>query len=161
MAAILRSSQWLCVGCVAIVLSVPGGAQAPQQATRQAQAPSTRADLVETMRQLQADLADLDRSHDATTRAGEQLAGICKSLSALVDQAVKDADAALAAGTSASGGANWGTAVKRLREMQKSFNLQYLSLQNQMAHENRTYTMVSTIMKTKHDTAKNAISNIR
>lgn len=42
-----------------------------------------------------------------------------------------------------------------------SFNLQYRSLQNQMAHENRQYAMVSHIMKTKHDTAKNAINNVR
>ena len=42
-----------------------------------------------------------------------------------------------------------------------SFNLQYLQLQNQMQNENRQYTAVSNIMKTKHDTVKNSISNIR
>jgi hypothetical protein len=30
-----------------------------------------------------------------------------------------------------------------------------------MQNENRQYTMVSNIMKTKHDTVKNSISNIR
>jgi hypothetical protein len=44
---------------------------------------------------------------------------------------------------------------------QMSFNLQYLQLQSQMQHENRSYTAVSNIMKTKHDTVKNSISNIR
>ena len=41
-----------------------------------------------------------------------------------------------------------------------SFNLQYLQLQNSMQNENRQFTMVSNIMKTKHDTAKNTISNV-
>jgi hypothetical protein len=140
---------------------MPGRAQAPQPASRATQASPTRADVVETMRQLQAHLADLDRNHDATAKAGEQLAGICKGLSALVDQAVKDADAALAPGGAVSGRADRAAAVKRLRETQTSFNLQYLSLQSQISDENRKYAMVSAIMKTKHDTAKNAINNVR
>ena len=44
---------------------------------------------------------------------------------------------------------------------QMSFNLQYLQLQSQMQHENREYTALSNIMKTKHDTVKNSISNVR
>ena len=39
--------------------------------------------------------------------------------------------------------------------------LQYLQLQSQMQSENRSYTAVSNIMKTKHDTVKNSINNIR
>ncbi|MEO5773344.1 MAG: hypothetical protein ABIQ32_04405 [Sphingomicrobium sp.] len=52
-------------------------------------------------------------------------------------------------------------ATKAMQETQMSFNLQYLQLQSQMQHENRSYTAVSNIMKTKHDTVKNSISNIR
>lgn len=52
-------------------------------------------------------------------------------------------------------------ATKQMQEMNMSFNLQYLQLQNQMQSENRQFTMVSNIMKTKHDTAKNSINNIR
>ena len=48
-----------------------------------------------------------------------------------------------------------------LEEVTMAFNLQYLQLQSQMQHENRSYTAVSNIMKTKHDTVKNSISNIR
>jgi uncharacterized protein YukE len=47
------------------------------------------------------------------------------------------------------------------QEMQMSFNLQYLQLHNQMQNENRQFTMVSNVMKTKHDTVKNSISNVR
>jgi len=46
-------------------------------------------------------------------------------------------------------------------EMSQSFNLQYLGLQQAMQDENRRFTLVSNIMKNKHDTAKNAINNIR
>lgn len=52
-------------------------------------------------------------------------------------------------------------ATQQMQEMQMSFNLQYLQLQSQMQNENRSYTAVSNIMKTKHDTVKNSISNIR
>jgi hypothetical protein len=52
-------------------------------------------------------------------------------------------------------------ATKAMQETQMSFNLQYLQLQSQMQHENRSYTAISNIMKTKHDTVKNSISNVR
>lgn len=51
--------------------------------------------------------------------------------------------------------------TKQMQEMQMSFNLQYLNLQNSMQNESRQFTMVSNIMKTKHDTVKNTISNVR
>ena len=47
------------------------------------------------------------------------------------------------------------------QEQTMGFNLQYQQLQSQMQHENRSYTAVSNIMKTKHDTVKNSISNVR
>ena len=52
-------------------------------------------------------------------------------------------------------------ATRQIKETQMSFNLQYLQLQSQMQHENRAYTAVSNIMKTKHDTVKNSIGNVR
>jgi hypothetical protein len=42
-----------------------------------------------------------------------------------------------------------------------SFNFQYLQLQTQMQHENRSYTAVSNIMKTKHGPVRNSIRNAR
>lgn len=52
-------------------------------------------------------------------------------------------------------------ATKQMQETQMSFNLQYLQLQSQMQQEDRSYSLISNIMKTKHDTVKNSISNIR
>jgi hypothetical protein len=62
---------------------------------------------------------------------------------------------------SADGSADLLAATQEMQEMQMSFNLQYLQLQSQMQNENRAYTTVSNIMKTKHDTVKNSISNVR
>ena len=47
------------------------------------------------------------------------------------------------------------------RNLQMSFNLQYLQLQARMQDESRRYTLISNVMKTKHDTAKNSIGNVR
>ena len=52
-------------------------------------------------------------------------------------------------------------ATKQMQQTQMSYNLQYLQLQDQVQNENRSYTTVSNIMKTKHDTVKNSISNVR
>jgi|GEM_PF-5603195 len=52
-------------------------------------------------------------------------------------------------------------ATKSMQEAQMSFNLQYLQLQQQMQVEERSYTAISNMLKSKHDTAKNSISNIR
>ncbi len=54
--------------------------------------------------------------------------------------------------------AEWGM---RIQEESMSFNMQYLMLQNQMQHESRDYQLLSNVLKTKHDTVRNTISNIR
>jgi hypothetical protein len=38
---------------------------------------------------------------------------------------------------------------------------QYLNLQEKMQNENRQFATVSNVLKTKHDTTKNAINNVR
>ncbi len=52
-------------------------------------------------------------------------------------------------------------ATREMQEMSQQFNLQYLQLQQDMQNENRQFSMVSNIMKVKHDTAKTAIQNVR
>jgi hypothetical protein len=46
-------------------------------------------------------------------------------------------------------------------ETQMSFNLQYLQLLSQMQAANRDYEAISAVLKTKHDTVKNSIGNVR
>lgn len=60
----------------------------------------------------------------------------------------------------ASGSVAIAAAIAQLEQTQQSFNLQYLQLQIQMQNENRQYTTLSNILKTKHDTVKNSISNV-
>jgi hypothetical protein len=85
----------------------------------------------------------------------------------LVERAIRLAErrgAARAALQIAQGGGSQSqllAATKNMQETQMSFNLQYLQLQTQMQHENRSYTAISNIMKTKHDTVKNSINNVR
>jgi hypothetical protein len=52
-------------------------------------------------------------------------------------------------------------ATKAIQETQGFFNLEQLQLLSRMQRENRAYTAVSNLMKTKHDTVKNSISNVR
>ena len=52
-------------------------------------------------------------------------------------------------------------ATKQMQEMNQSFNLQYLDLQKKMQDENRQFTLISNIMKKKHEAAREAINNIR
>ena len=51
--------------------------------------------------------------------------------------------------------------TKNMQEMMQSFNLQYLQLQEKMQQENRSFTSISNVMKTKHDTAKASINHVR
>lgn len=52
-------------------------------------------------------------------------------------------------------------ATKSMAEFQASFNLQYLQLQEKLQQDTRQFNLVSNIMKTKHDAAKNALNNVR
>jgi hypothetical protein len=51
--------------------------------------------------------------------------------------------------------------IKDTAEFQASFNLQYLDLQQTIQQDTRQFNLISNIMKTKHDAAKNALNNVR
>jgi hypothetical protein len=53
------------------------------------------------------------------------------------------------------------TLARRLQEMNMSFSLQYLQLQQKIQQDTREFNLLSNIMKTKHEAAKNSINNIR
>jgi len=83
---------------------------------------------------------------------------------------VAQADAGLSAAASgtaggAAGGEGTGegdllAATRTLQQEARTFNLQYLQLQESMQREGREFTAVSNVMKVKHDSAKSAINNI-
>jgi hypothetical protein len=134
----------------------------------------TRADAVRAMDQIQSEMAELDQHQQKCFEAAQKLAELYSGLSQKAD-AVARAAGAFKSGKPANPGNNGMVtsssgsdsssqllaATQQMQETQMSFNLQYLQLQNQMQNENRQYTAVSNIMKTKHDTVKNSISNIR
>lgn len=51
--------------------------------------------------------------------------------------------------------------VRETAEFQASFNMQYLDLQQTIQQDTRQFNLISNIMKTKHDAAKNALNNVR
>ncbi len=108
---------------------------------------------------------DADRDFQTSQQSQAKIMADSMRLLQLAQQAATSAEAsANQIASMASGGASQAqllAATKQLQETQMSFNLQYLQLQNQMQNENRQYTEVSNIMKTKHDTVKNSISNIK
>ena len=88
-------------------------------------------------------------------------------LSAAVRSAVQGPGAAVggatAGGATAGGGSPEGDVLDATRTLQqeaRTFNLQYLQLQENMQRESREFTALSNVMKVKHDSAKAAISNI-
>ncbi len=147
----------LCLSAVASA-GTPATPGNPQAAPAPGAKP--RAELTTTISGLQDDLAALDKSHQAETEAVEKLLALSSALSQKVAEVAKVADSARRASTNAATDRLL-AAVKALQEMQMSFNLQYLMLQNTISQENRQFTMVSNIMRQKHDTVKNSINNVR
>ena len=50
---------------------------------------------------------------------------------------------------------------RRMNESSQSFSLQLLDLQQDVQDENRRFTTLTNVIKSSHDTAKAAVSNIR
>ncbi len=52
-------------------------------------------------------------------------------------------------------------ATRHMQDMNNKFNIQYLQIQQTMQKDSREFNMISNIMKTKHDTARNSLSNLK
>ena len=66
------------------------------------------------------------------------------------------------AGTSGAGTGETGTGgVEDALARSADMNMYYLELQERISAESRAYTTLSNVLKTRHDTVKNAIGNIR
>jgi hypothetical protein len=87
-------------------------------------------------------------------------------LSAAVRSTVQGTAVAATAAPDGGGGAGAGAegdvleATRALQQEARTFNLQYLQLQENMQRESREFTALSNVMKVKHDSAKAAIANI-
>lgn len=141
---------------VATLALSPSGYLAAQPARQSATAIShSKADALRSLDELSANLAKLEESHAKIVDLTAKMSQLFESLRQ------KAADTAKLAANAGNLPPDLKQSLQNLQESQMSFNLQYLQLQNSMQNENRQFTMVSNIMKTKHDTVKNSISNIR
>lgn len=126
----------------------PDAAPRPQRAQTQA-----------TLDEISADMA---RMHAGLAQAGSALAQGRAMYQRYDQQLAGFLQLATRAGAGdAAALAQLPAATKQMEETRMSFNLQYLQLQSQMQNENRQFTTLSNVMKTKHDTVKNSINNVR
>ena len=68
---------------------------------------------------------------------------------------------AFGSATAGRGPGGEGPSVEGSLAQSQEFNLYYLQLQEQLSAENRAFSAMSNVLKTRHDTVKNAIGNIR
>ena len=52
-------------------------------------------------------------------------------------------------------------ATRDMAELNAAFNVRYLQLQQQVQADTRRFNLVSNVLKTKHDAARNALNNVR
>lgn len=65
------------------------------------------------------------------------------------------------AGALLTGGGSGTSALSSLQQQQQDANLEYLKLQMEVQNENRQFTTLSNVLKSRHDTARAAINNLR
>jgi len=113
--------------------------------------PAQRDKLVEealhALKQADAELASLVALHRQMLANTQRLSKLAVQLS----HAITDAEAK--AGDT--------KARQQLQELNTNFNLMQLQIGQSIDEESRRFTLVSNVLKTRHDTAKNSINNIR
>ena len=102
-------------------------------------------------------LQEASRAHEAMDKCVSNLEKLVRDFGMAANHYRSRVTALLAQGAARPDA----TTFSELQRLQAQFNLQYLELQSKMQMENRTYLSVSNVLKTRHDTAKNSISNVR
>jgi len=113
---------------------------------------------------IERDVHAIDRGADraALRRFTGAVVGDAAALRRSVERVHGTAEAPAIGGASAgSGPGGEGTSVEGALAQSQEFNLYYLQLQEQLSAENRAFSAMSNVLKTRHDTVKNAIGNIR
>lgn len=101
---------------------------------------------------------------EATLRAlpgGPVLAAAVRSTPTPVSGGHAAEGSAGTASGSGGSGSSERSQIEGAMEQQAEQNLYYLELQSRVAAESRAYSAMSNVLKARHDTVKNAISNIR
>ena len=144
---------------VLIVVALAAVPVAPGQG-RKAQ-PTAPHPALKALDEMGAALVKLEDSHQSLMRAVGELEGLYAKLSEKAGEVSRLAAEVRKTKAPGDAASRLFQATEEMQKMQMSFNLQYLQLQNNISHENRQFSMISNIMKHKHDTAKSAINNIR
>jgi hypothetical protein len=136
--------RWL----VTLLIAGVASQSAWSQGTRQVTAPARE------IEDAAAQLVQLNASQGRMMETNKKMAEIHSALNERITAVCK-------AGNNRVSPADAAKALSDLCGMAINSNLQFLALQTQMQNENRQFTAISNIMKTRHDTVKNSISNIR
>jgi len=116
---------------------------------------SARRDALRALDDMSTNLAQMERLHASMMALDGKMATLYRTLS---DKAASVGKLAATPGTSQSALMQ---ATQRMQETQMSFNLQYLQLQENMQNDSRQYAALSNVLKTKQDTMKAALANMK
>ena len=119
-----------------------------------------RADLVRLENELGDNIAEAGASFARYDSDAQKMSGLYAKLDEKAT-ALRKASAACLGGCNGAQARALAAATKDMEQTQKASNTQFLQYMNQMQAERRAYNAVSNVLKTKHDTVKNSISNIR
>lgn len=122
---------------------------------------------LQTVQSSESDLDVLRAHHDSAMNVSVRMSDLYVRLSQAVEatrELAEDLQAARGAGRSGDVNRITGeleSQLERLYDMNQSFSMQYLGLQQAIQQETREFNLLSNVMKTKHESARNAINNIR
>jgi hypothetical protein len=92
---------------------------------------------------------------------GPLLAAAVRPVPSPMGRAAHGTGALQPAGPSGTAQATGGGGIEDVLSQNADMNLYYLELQERISAESRSYTALSNVLKTRHETVKNAIGNIR
>ncbi len=118
------------------------------------------ADATRLENEISTHLVEMNTAFVNSTDAASRLLALYSALDARATT-LRQAAARCAHGCSTQDLAAMSTAATDLGNAQVAYNAQVLQLQMAMQRENQIYTAVSNILKSKHETVKNSIGNIK
>ena len=158
----------LLTGSASFLRGIPSDAAISSRAARTESNSSAKDNALKALNDSEENLAQLEKIHENTVQLFDKLSSLSSELAKKAGAVGKIAGQNNGKNSGLSGAQSNGSgsqglmqATQQMQEAQMSFNLQYLRLQEQMQNDSRQFTAVSNILKTKHDTVKNTISNIK
>jgi uncharacterized protein YukE len=114
---------------------------------------ATAVNISDQLRFLAETIQHATVAHDAMNASMKKIESLCQKIEDAASKRSAAIEDILRSGQSIQSA--------KLRALDTAFNTQYLKIQMHMQRENQIFTSVSNVLKTRHDTAKNSIGNIR